>query len=251
MGRRLHATAGELLRLAGWLAFDSGRHPQAQRYWIAGLHAAHAAGDRALGANVVGSRSLQAKDLGQLRESVTLAETAKAGYPGGTPRVAAICDLRAAEAHACDGAVTACRRALDTAFDRLGDAPSSSGEPAWCYWLDEAQAHGMAGFCYLRLEDWGRARQHLRTALRLQDSSCARESALRQIFLAHTYLRQDRPEVEHAVDLATRAVDTLNGEVDSARVVGQLTQLLDHIGPYRRRPAVRQLADHAAGLQLQ
>ncbi len=71
VGRRLHASAGELLRLAGWLAFDSGRHPQAQRYWVAGLHAAHAAGDRALGANIVGSMSLQAKDLRQLRESVT------------------------------------------------------------------------------------------------------------------------------------------------------------------------------------
>ncbi|MGH9217103.1 MAG: hypothetical protein ACRDZS_12660, partial [Acidimicrobiales bacterium] len=218
------------------------------RYWVAGLHAAHAAGDRALGANIVGSMSLQAKDLRQLRESVTLAETAKAGYPGATPRVAAICELRAAEAHACEGTTTACRRALDSAFDRLGDAPSSSGEPDWCYWLDEAQAHGMAGFCYLRLEDWGRARQHLRTALRLQDPGCAREGALRHILLAHTYLRQERPEVDHAVDLATRAVDTLTGEVDSARVVGHLTQLVGHFAPYRRRPAVRQLTDHAAEL---
>jgi hypothetical protein len=123
VGRRLHATAGELMRLAGWLSFDSGHHPQAQRYWVAGLHAAHATGDRALGANVVGSMSLQAKDLGQIRESVTLAETARAGYPGATPRIAAICDLRAAEAYACDHATTDCRRALDSAFDRLGDAP--------------------------------------------------------------------------------------------------------------------------------
>ncbi len=106
----------------------------------------------------------------------------------------------------------------------------------------------MAGFCYLRLEDWGRARQHLRTALRLQDPGCAREGALRHILLAHTYLRQERPEVDHAVDLATRAVDTLTGEVDSARVVGHLTQLVGHFAPYRRRPAVRQLTDHAAEL---
>ncbi|MGH3928173.1 MAG: hypothetical protein ACRDTT_35810, partial [Pseudonocardiaceae bacterium] len=104
VGRRLHASAGELMRLAGWLSFDSGCHPQAQRYWVAALHAAHTAGDRALGANIVGSMSLQAKDLGQIRESITLAETAQAGYPGATPRIAAICDLRAAEAYACDRA---------------------------------------------------------------------------------------------------------------------------------------------------
>jgi hypothetical protein len=77
VGRRLHATAGELMRLAGWLSFDSGHHPQAQRYWVAALHAAHAAGDRALGANIVGFMSAQAIDLHQVREAVTLAATAR------------------------------------------------------------------------------------------------------------------------------------------------------------------------------
>ncbi len=203
VGRRLHATAGELMRLGGWLSFDSGHHPQAQRYWVAGLHAAHAAGDRALGANIIGFMSAQAIDLGQIRESATLAETARAGYPGATPRVGAILDLRTAQAHAYDRSVTDCRRALDSAFDRLGDAPSSSGEPGWCYWLDEAQAHSMAGFCYLRLQDWSRARQHLHAALRLRDVNYCREGAQSHIMLATTYLRQDRPEVDHAVSLAS------------------------------------------------
>ena len=57
--------------------------------------------------------------------------------------------------------------------------------------------------------------QHLHTALRLQSprvpASCAREGALRHILLATTYLRQDRPDVDHAVALATYAVDTLTG----------------------------------------
>ena len=248
VGRRLHATAGELMRLAGWLSFDSGHHPQAQRYWVAALHAAHVAGDRALGANIVGSMSLQAKDLAQIRESVTLAETAQADYPGATPRVAAICDLRAAEAHACDRVTADCRRALDSAFGRLGDFPSSSGEPGWCYWLDEAQAHAMAGFCYLRLEDWGRARQHLQTALRLQDPSYVREGALRHILLATTYLRQDQPEVDQAVTLAIHAVETLTGEVDSVRCVGHLARFVGDLAPYRRRPTVRQLTEQATAL---
>lgn len=248
VGRRLHSTAGELMRLAGWLSFDNGQHPQAQRYWIAALHAAHAAGDRALGTNIVGSMSLQAKDLDQIRESVALAETARTGYPGATPRVAAIADLRAAEAYACDRATAECRRALDSAFDRLGDTASSAGEPSWCYWLDEAQAHAMAGFCYLRLADWNRSRRHLHTALRLQDPHCAREGALRNVLLATTYLRQPQPDVDHAVSLASRAVETLTGEVDSTRCVGHLNGLIRDFAPYRRRPAVRQLADRAAEL---
>jgi len=248
VGRRLHATAAELLRLGGWSVFEGEHHPQAQRYWVAGLHAAHAAGDRALGANIVRSMSEQAEDLGQIRAAVTLAETARAGYPGATPQVAAMLDLRAAEAHSRDRAVTECRRALDSAFDRLGDTPSSSGEPGWCYWLDEAQTHAYAGACYLHLEDWGRARQHLRTALRLQDPSYVRDGARHHIDLATTYLRQDRPEVDHAVSLASRAMETLSGEVDSARCVGHLARLVGSFAPYRRRPAVRQFTDHAAGL---
>ncbi|MBV9143305.1 MAG: tetratricopeptide repeat protein [Pseudonocardiales bacterium] len=248
VGRRLHATAGELMRFAGWLSFDSGQHPQAQRYWVAGLHAAHAAGDRALGANIIGFMSCQAVDLGQIREGVTLAETARMGYPGATPRVAAILDLRRAQAHACDRSVTECRRALNAAFDRLGEAPSSSGEPDWSYWLDEATAHSMAGFCYLRLEDWSRARQHLSTALRLWDPSYPRQGAWTNIQLATTYLRQDQPEVDHAVALATRAMQTLTSEVDSTRCAGHLIQLVGDFAPYRRRSAVRQLTEQAAGL---
>jgi tetratricopeptide (TPR) repeat protein len=248
VGRRLHANAGELMRLAGWLSFDGGQHPQAQRYWVAGLHAAHAAGDRALGANIIGFMSLQAQDLGQIREAVTLAETARAGYPGASPRVAALLDLRAADAHARDQARTECRRALDTAFDRLGDTPGSSGEPDWCYWIDGASAHGLAGRCYLHLQDWDRARQHLRTAVRLLDPSYARDGALNHIKLATTYLRQDQPEVDHAVTLATRAVETLTGEVDSTYVVGHLAQLVGDLAPYRRRPAVRQFTEQATGL---
>ncbi|MBV9139391.1 MAG: hypothetical protein JO115_00440 [Pseudonocardiales bacterium] len=248
VGRRLHATAAELMRLAGWSAWESVQHAQAQRYWVAALHAAHAAGDRALGANIVGIMSVHAIDLGQIREAVTLAETARAGYPGASPRVGALLDLRAAEAHSCDGSVTECRRALDSAFDRLGDAPSSSGEPEWCYWIDEAQTHAFAGYCYLHLQDWGRARQHLRTALRLRDPSYARDGALDHIKLATTYLRQDRPEVDHAVTLATQAVQTLTGGVDSTYVVGHLAQLVKDFAPYRRRPAVRQLTEQATGL---
>ncbi|MFV2086404.1 hypothetical protein ACFHWT_18205, partial [Micromonospora sp. LOL_021] len=113
VGRRLHGTAGELMRLAGWLSFDDGNHSQAQRFWIAGLYQAHAAGDRGLGANILGFMSCQAKDLGQLRQSITLAETARASYPATSPKVGTILDLRAAEAYANNHAVTDTRRALD------------------------------------------------------------------------------------------------------------------------------------------
>ncbi|TDD59355.1 hypothetical protein E1293_46490 [Actinomadura darangshiensis] len=246
VGRRLHATTAELLRLAGFISFDAGLHPRAQRYWIAALHAAHTAGDRALGANVLGFWSCQAKDIGQVREAVTLAETARSGYGGATPAVTAILELRAAEAHANDHATTPARRAIDAAFDALTATTASWGPPDWCYWMDQAQAHAQAGYCYLKLGDHSRARAHLRNGLSLQDSSYSREGALRHVLLATTYLQQDRPELDQALTHGSRALDALAGEVDSTRCIGHLSRLVDNLRPYRRSTGVAKFVDRAS-----
>lgn len=242
-GRRLHATAAELLRLAGFTAFDSGQHGLAQRYWVAGLHAAHTAGDRALGANIIGFMSCQAKDLDGGREAVLLAQTARTGYPGASGRVTAILELRAAEAHANDQTATATRRAtdinraIDTAFEALQATSPTSGDPGWSYWMTTTHAHGQAGHCYLRSGDHQRARHHLRRAV--QDDPASREGALRQIFLATTYIQQRQPELEPALSYAHQALDTLADQVDSARCRNHLSRFAEQLAPYQRNNNVR------------
>jgi hypothetical protein len=245
VGKRLHTAAAELLRLAGFLCFDSGLHARAQRYWIAALRAAHTAGDRALGANILGFWSCQAKDIGQTRQAVTLAETARTGYRGATPAITAILELRAAEAHANEQVPTPTRRAIDAAFTALDNGASSSGPPDWCYWMDQAQAHAQAGYCYLRLGDSTRARSHLRHGLTLQDATYTREGALRHVLLATTYLQDDNAELEQALAHGTRAIDALSGEVDSARCIGHLSRLVDALGTYRRSPGVTEFIERA------
>ncbi len=47
---RLHS------HLAGWIAFDTGRHGLAQRHFIQALRLAHAAGDVGLGCYVLANR---------------------------------------------------------------------------------------------------------------------------------------------------------------------------------------------------
>lgn len=239
VGRRLYASAGELMRLAGWLSFDAGDHGRAQRYWNTGLYAAHTASDRALGANIIGFMSCQAKDMDRGAQlAVTLAETAQAGYAGASPRVTAILSLRLAEALAATGAGTECRRMVDHAFEQLTNISPISGDgPAWCYWMGEPQAHAQAGYCYLRLHDWERARGHLQTALRMQGVDYSREGALRQVLLARTYLRQLAPDCDRAVTVAERAVASLEGTVDSARCVGHLAGLVSDLVPHQRRGA--------------
>jgi hypothetical protein len=248
LGRRLHASSGELLRLAGWLAFDSGDHARAQRFWISALHQAHTAGDKALAANTLGFMSCQAKDLSQPRAAVTLAETAKAGYPGGSSRVAAILELRAAEAYANEGDAERCRRAVDAAFNQLSMPAPEHGHPAWSYWLTEAHAHGQAGYCYLRLADYPRARQHFNHAQRLQDTAITREGTLRQTLLATTYASQPQPDIDRAVALGSRAIRTLSDQVQSSRCVKHVRTLAERLAPFRSSPAVREFHDQARQL---
>lgn len=246
IGRRLHACAGELLRLAGWLSFDAGQHPQAQRYWIAGLYAAHAAGDRALGANILGFMSCQAKDIGQIREAVSLAETARSGYHNTSSQVACILDLRAAEAYANAGETAAARNAINQAFSRFTDPSSVS--PDWAYWISPAHARSQAGYCYLTLKDWSRARYHLSRARTQHHRESPREGALHDVLLATTYARQDSPDLDRACSLGGQALATLSGQVDSPRGVRHLRTLTEDLHPYRHSPAVRRLLTDAGDL---
>ncbi len=245
VGTRLHGAAAELLRLAGWLSFDAGHQAQAQRYWLAALRGAHAADDRALGANILGFMSCQAKDLKRYGEATKLAEAARHGYPGASPRVTAILSLRAAEAYSQTGEVAECTNAIDTAYEAVRATPHDS-DPDWSYWLNEAQVNAQAGYCFLRLEDWHRSQSHLRTALRLQDDACSREASLRQALLAMTYARQGDPE--QASEVGARAVDLLADDVNSQRCVGHVRRLQRSLAPYRKVASVADFDERVNGL---
>jgi tetratricopeptide (TPR) repeat protein len=158
--------------------------------------------------------------------------------------------MRAAQAYANCGDAVECRREIDAAYEALRNVPPESGEPGWCYWLDEAQINEQIGYCYLRLEDWPRARGHFRTALRLQADTYNREGALRLALLADVYAREGEPE--QACEVGGRAIDTLVSQVDSARCIGHVRRLQSHLAPFKRTSSVQdfnnkvaQLVDHA------
>jgi hypothetical protein len=251
LGRRLHSSVGELARLAGSLLFDSGRHAHGQRYWSAALRHAHAAGDRALGANILGWLSCQAKDLArntqQARSAVILAEAAFGRHPGASPRVSAILNLRAAEAHAAAADPTASMRAIDRAFSRLDDQPTSTGDAPWSYWMTREHAHAQAGFCHLRLRNWQGARHYLRTSL--AEAAPSREAALRRILVATSYARQPLSDLDQVANEAHHAIDTLTTEVTSLRVRSHLAALLTHeLRRHHRQPAIHAVMDRFRNL---
>jgi len=89
VGLRLYGVAAEFSRLAGWLACDSEQPALAQRYFAAGLRAAHMSGDRAIGANVLGFISMQAGRSDRPTDAIVLAESALQAERQLTPAVAA------------------------------------------------------------------------------------------------------------------------------------------------------------------
>ncbi|MFF5265019.1 hypothetical protein ACFY4C_39555 [Actinomadura viridis] len=111
-----------------------------------------------------------------------------------------------------------------------------------------AQAHAQAGYCYLRIGEFAKARTELRSALRSQDNECSREGVLRNVLLATTYLQQARPDLERILIYAHRALESLSAHVDSARCRTHLTRLADDLQPYRRVPSVQEFLDRSRTL---
>ncbi|MGH3811131.1 MAG: hypothetical protein ACRDUV_01580, partial [Pseudonocardiaceae bacterium] len=111
VGSRLYAVAAEFARIAGLRAFDNNDQALAQRYFMAGLRAAHTSGDRAVGANILGFMSNQTRYRGDPRDAVRLAESALAGAKDLTPALEASIQSQLAVAAAITGNESTAARA--------------------------------------------------------------------------------------------------------------------------------------------
>ncbi|MCA1673070.1 MAG: helix-turn-helix domain-containing protein, partial [Actinobacteria bacterium] len=144
-GRGLYVALADLGQLCGWSAFDMGEHGLAQRYYIAGLRAAHSADDRPFGAHILASMAWQATDQGQPAQAVTFIETALAGTRGrATPALLAELYLRQAAAFAALHDTSACTAAISRARVQA-EQLKPDDDPLWLYWLDPAAVTGNAG----------------------------------------------------------------------------------------------------------
>jgi len=138
IGRRLYAAAAELARLAGWAAFDSGRHAAAQQYYFAGIRAASALGDHALAVNIIGFLGIQAYSTGRLADAVQLMDVAAAESRKTPAIVQAMTWARTGRAYAKVGDKSTARAALNKSSEFLGKTVSGD-TPPWAYWVDETR----------------------------------------------------------------------------------------------------------------
>jgi len=235
VGKRLHAVAAELGRLAGWLADDSNQPALAQRYYHAALRAAHASGDRAIGANILGNMCVQAAQSSSPRDAVTLAESALAAESALTPAVSGSLYGRLALAAAYADDAMLCRRAQHRSFELLARSVPED-EPPWIYWFNEADAHALAGWSLLALGRPADAEPDLRRAVSMIDPSFARDRSGMLLDLATA--RLGAGSVERACTTASEAA-TIIRRLDSPRERRLFVEFRAAAKPYASSAAVR------------
>lgn len=242
-GRALHTALAELAQLTGWAAYDHGHHALAQRYNIAALRAAHTAGDRMLGAHVLGSMAKQAAHQHRPAEAITLAETAlSAARDRATPRQLAQLHLRHAYALAQRGDAAGSATAIAATRDQLSGFDAAA-EPPWLYWVDPAWVTVEAGNCLLVSGQSDRAATMLADGIALFGESYVRD---RQIYSLHLAEALARPGTQQdLVAAAGQGMNALDLDVSST-VCATLVQDLRHdLTPHANVPAVRDFLDRA------
>ena len=203
--RRLRLVA-ELAQLAGWTAADAGLAAEALRAYHLGLSVAAGAGDRGLGAHLLGCLSHLAAGVGDPREALLLAHTGQAAArQGGSAGVRALLLHRVAYAAAVAGERRTGEQALARA-EQAADRRVAAREPSWLYWLDDGELSALTGRCFTALRRPLRAAPLLcrRLGGRDGDRGRPRTRALDGGALVAAYL--DVGEPEQAAEVAETAL---------------------------------------------
>ncbi|MEU3188043.1 hypothetical protein ABZ707_28150 [Streptomyces sp. NPDC006923] len=234
--RRLFRCAAELSELAGWMSYDVGLQPNAQKYFVLALHAAKEAGDKPLGSYILSSMSRQMIHLGRPDDALELVHLAQYGSREcATARTQAMLYAMEARAYANMGQPSKCRRAVRMAEDTFSDAGADGEpEPDWIRFFTEAELNGENAHSYRDLAYVaGRSPTYaslaepvMRRAVDLfgKDDVHQRSYALNLIGMATVHLLKREPE-QSAV-LAQQAL-RVAGRVRSERVSNRLRKTVD------------------------
>ncbi|MFF9488674.1 hypothetical protein [Streptomyces sp. NPDC014676] len=250
--RRLFKVAAELAELAGWMSYDVGLQPTAQKYFVLALHAAKEAGDRPLGSYVLSSMSRQMIHLGRPEDALELIHLAQYGSRDcASPRTQSMLYAMEARAYANMGQPGRCKRAVRMAEDTFAEADEWDEPDAdWIGFFSEAElyaenAHSYRDLAYVagRSPTYASLAEPLmRRAVELfgkEGGEHQRSYALNLIGMATVHLLQSEPE-QSAV-LATDAIKAAK-KVRSERVNTRIRKTVD--------TAVRDFGDLAEVVEL-
>ncbi|TDB84476.1 hypothetical protein E1264_24495 [Actinomadura sp. KC216] len=243
IGQRLHMVAAELARLAGWSAFDSGRHAAAQQYYLSALRAAASVGDTALGVNIVGFMGIQAYSTGNNRDAAQLMDVATAEAVKTPAIIQAMAWARAGRAQAKIGDTNETQRALNKAEHLFGRAVHGD-TPPWAYWVDEARIMAQRGRALYDLGDYNGAESELMSAITSCGEQYPRDRATWLGRVAISKLRTDR--MDEGCSSGREAVDLLADQVDSDRGLDFLRTFKRELAPHEDSATAREFMEYAS-----
>ena len=240
VGRGVMAAAARFCDICAYMSFDSGEHGLAQRYFVQALRLAHASGNRALAARILGDMSRQAHHLGDANQAL---ELAVAGYAtalhGGSPATVARCAILQGRAHALRGDAAAAAKSRLLAEEAL-DVEVSEAEPVW---IQSFTASALTAQTQYLAADLGQYREVQRIAPTVIENSggMQRRRLRSKVMLAHSYLPGlgADADVDHACELLASVLLSLPS-LQSASVHNQVNEVRRGLMPYRDQPSVRQ-----------
>ncbi|MEU6481612.1 hypothetical protein ABZ858_32995 [Streptomyces sp. NPDC047017] len=229
--RRLFKVAAELAELAGWMSYDVGLQPTAQKYFVLALHAAKEAGDKPLGSYVLSSMSRQMIHLGRPEDALELIHLGQYGSRDcASPRTQSMLYAMEARAYANMGQPGKCKRAVRMAEDTFSDAGDwDEPDPDWIRFFSEAELYGENSHSFRDLAYVaGRSPTYaslaeplMEKAVRLfaDDQEHQRSYALNLIGMATVHLLQREPEqsTRYAAD-AMRVAKKVRSERVNTRI---------------------------------
>ncbi|MFZ4156114.1 transcriptional repressor NsdA [Streptomyces pseudogriseolus] len=235
--KRLFKVAAELAELAGWMSYDVGLQPTAQKYFVLALHAAKEAGDRPLGSYVLSNMSRQMIHLGRPEDALELIHLAQYGSRDcASPRVQSMLYAMEARAYANMGQPGRCKRAVRMAEDTLAEAHEwDEPDPDWIRFFSEAElyaenSHSFRDLAYVagRSPTYASLAEPLmKRAVELfgrEGGEHQRSYALNLIGMATVHLLQREPE--QSTLLATEAIKAAK-KVRSERVNTRIRKTVD------------------------
>ncbi|MFK0195377.1 hypothetical protein [Kitasatospora sp. NPDC090308] len=219
--KRLFRITAELAHLAGFMSYDVGMHPSAQKYYVLALHAAKEAGDRPFGAHVLTDMSRQMIHLNRGEDALELIHLAQYGSRDtATARQQSLLYAMEARAYSTIGEVNRCARAVRLSEDTFSDIrETNEAAPSWLRFFSYAELCAENGHSYRDLaytSDRGPAMAKAAEPLITEavdrfreDGDHVRTYAFNLVGMASVRLLQSEPEeaakyCEEAVDIAKK-----------------------------------------------
>jgi hypothetical protein len=235
LGREFLGEVAALMRLAAWMAYDTGRHGLAQRYMTKALALSKAAGNRMLGGRILAGMSHQANYLGHYATAANLARAARMGADGSaTPTAMALFYAMEARALASQDDEPGCSRALSHAEEWF-ERRNAEDDPDWLRYFDTAELAAEFAHCFRDLNHPARARDYVLQSIAESESLYVRSLSFVRTILATSYVREG--ELEQAVSVAREVVTTV-ADLRSTRTRRYVQEFLDGLTSYEGDLAV-------------